>query len=69
MIGPHSIHVQERHDPERQWFPTPYKLSDEELEVIIDDWPTPWRDPISLEEVSMSPLLDALVDPVLVTNP
>ena len=63
-IGPHTIHVQAQRDPDKQWFSTPYKLSDAELETIFYDWPATWREPISLEEVSTGPPADAPVDPV-----
>ena len=37
-IGPNSIHVQERSDPDRKWFSMPYKLFDVELEAMVNDW-------------------------------
>ena len=58
-IGLHTIHVQAWHDPENRWLSTPYKLSDEELEAIVDDWTVTWREPVSLEEVLMGPPVDA----------
>ena len=63
-IGSHAIHVQAQCDPCKQWLPTPYKLSDVELETIVDDWATSWRELVILEEVSMGPPTDALVDPI-----
>ena len=49
---------------DKQWFPTTYKLFDAELESIVDDWPTAWRELINLEEVWTSPPVDALIDHV-----
>ena len=43
---------------------TPYKLYDAELETIVDYWPMAWRETVSLDEVSMGPPVNALVDPV-----
>ena len=63
-IGPHTIYVQVQRDPEKQWFPTPYKLYDAKLETIVDDYPAAWREPVILDEVSKGPPADAPVDPV-----
>ena len=54
--------MQARCELEKQWFPTPYKLSDAELETFVDDWPATWREPFSLEEASTGPPIDAPVD-------
>ena len=63
-IGPHAIHVQAWQDVDKKWFPMRYKVSDAELEEIINDWSTEWREPISLVEVSMEPPADAPNDPM-----
>ena len=64
FIGPHAIHMQAQRDPDNKWFSTHYKLYDAELETIVNDWPTAWRELVSLEEVSTGPLVDAPVDPM-----
>ena len=51
-MGPHVIHIQARRDEENQWLTTQYKLTDEELDTIIHEWPTEWKLPISREELS-----------------
>ena len=67
-IGPHTIQVQDRCDPKKQWFPMSYKVMDEEVDAVIDDWTTAWREPISANEVSIGPPDDAPVDPVRRTD-
>ena len=42
----------------------PYKLTDDEVEAIVHDWPTSWREPVSAEEVSMEPPTDTPEYPV-----
>ena len=37
-----------------------YKITDEELEVIVQDWPVDWRESVSAEEICLGPLVDAL---------
>ena len=39
-----------------------------DLETIVDDWLATWREPVSLEEVSTGPSVDALVDLVHDSN-
>ena len=39
-------------------------LFDANLETIVDDWPTSWREPVNIEEVLAGPLADASVDPI-----
>ena len=63
-IGPNSIHVQVLHDLNRKWFPVLYKLSNADLETMVNDWPAKWRELVILEEVSKVPLADAPVDSV-----
>ena len=41
-----------------------YKVTNEELEAVIDDQPAVWGDLVSTSEVSVGPLVDALNDPV-----
>ena len=63
-IGSHAIHVHARRDTNNHWFPIMYKLSNVELEAIIDDWPVDWHEPFSIEEVLVVPPTDAMVDPL-----
>ena len=39
-IRPHSIYIQEWHDPDKQWLPLPYKVMIEELDAIVQQWST-----------------------------
>ena len=41
-IGLHYIYIQARQDPDKQWFPFPYKFTIEELDAIIQGWSTEW---------------------------
>ena len=50
-IGSHSIHIQARRDPDRQWLPLPYKVTTEYLDTIMQDWPGDWHVPMSQEEI------------------
>ena len=36
-----------------------YKITDAELEVIVQDWPVDWREPVSTEDISLGPPVDA----------
>ena len=45
-----------------------YKVTDEELEAAIDDWPATWWDPVSASEVSTRPPKDAPNDLVRRTD-
>ena len=51
-MGPHAIHIQWCHDGEKQWLTIMYKLTDEEVEDIIDDWHIEWKLPFSIEDLS-----------------
>ena len=57
--------MQTQSDPKKQWLSIPYKLSDAELETIVDDWPVAWREPVSLDEVLMGPPANESIDPIL----
>ena len=37
-VSPHSIHIQVRSDLDKQWLPFPYKITTEDLDVIVQDW-------------------------------
>ena len=41
-----------------------YKVTDEELEAMINGWHTVWQEPISTAEVSIENLVDAFEEPV-----
>ena len=51
-MGLHAIHVQTRRDPEKQWLATQYKLTNEEMDALVDECPATWRELVSAEEVS-----------------
>ena len=63
-IGPHSIHIQARQDPNRQWLPFPYKFTTEEMDAIMQDWPGDWCVPMSQEELAKELPLDVPEEPV-----
>ena len=46
------IQIQEQHEIKHQWLKTHYKLTNEELEAIIDEWPLEWKVPVGIEELS-----------------
>ena len=50
-IGAHAIHIHEWHDVEHHWLMTKYKLTDEELDVIINECPLEWKVPFNIEEL------------------
>ena len=37
-----------------------YKLTDDEVEVVVQDWPAAWPEPVIAKEISMGPLADVL---------
>ena len=41
-----------------------YKVTDEELDAAVQDWPKEWCKPLSVEEVSTGAPTDAPKDPV-----
>ena len=63
-IGPHAIHLQVRHDPDKKWLSMCYKVSDTDLETMLNDWPVEWCEPVSTEELSTGPLAYSLKDMV-----
>ena len=42
----------------------PYKIADAKLEAFVQDWPADWHEPVSAEELSTGPPIDALDEPV-----
>ena len=63
-IGPHSIYIQERWDPEKQWLPLAYKFTNEELDALVHEWSVEWCNPVIQEELSKEPPVDAPDEPV-----
>ena len=52
-------------DPEKQRLDTHYNITNEDLDVIMDYWPTEWQEPVSEDELSnivKHPPTNALVD-------
>ena len=62
-IGPHSIHIQARRDPNRQWIPFPYKVTIEEFDAIVQYWAGGWRILVSQEELDKELPLEVPEDP------
>ena len=58
-VNPHSIYIQAHRDPDKQWLPMAYKITDAELEVIVQDWPVDWCKLVSAEEMFIRTLVDA----------
>ena len=52
VMGPNAIHIQVRWDQEKQWLTNQIKFTDEELDVIIADWPTKCQ--VSVDDEDMS---------------
>ena len=63
-IGPHSIYIQARWDLNKQWLPLAYKVTDEELDALIQEWPAEWCNLVSQEELSKELVVDALDKPI-----
>ena len=58
-VNPHSIYIQAHRDPDKQWLPMAYKITDAELEVIVQYWLVDWHEPVSAKDISLGPRLDA----------
>jgi hypothetical protein len=41
----HHLYVQAKKDPAWQWFPTSYRLTTEDVNLIITDWEEEWKSP------------------------
>jgi hypothetical protein len=39
------MYVQAKKDPMRQWFPTSYRLTTEDVNLIVNDWEEDWKIP------------------------
>ena len=50
-MGPHAIHIQPRHDGEKKWLTNWYKLTDEEVDSIIDEWHVDWKVLVSVKDL------------------
>ena len=59
-IKPHSIYIQARRDLNKQWLPIAYKITDEELEAIVQYWLDDWHEPMSTKEIYAGQPADAL---------
>ena len=46
-------------DPDKQWLPLPYKVTTEELDAIVQEWSTEWKNLVIQEEISEEQPLDA----------
>ena len=58
-IRPHTIQIQAHRDPEKKWFPMAYKVTYEELEAVVQDWPIEWCDPVNAYVVLEDPPTDS----------
>ena len=38
-IAPHTIQIEAHCEPDKQWLPMAYKVTDAELELVVQDWP------------------------------
>jgi hypothetical protein len=41
----HHMYVQAKKDPTCQWFPTSYRLTTEDMSLIVNDWEEDWKSP------------------------
>ena len=48
-VGSHSIHIQARWDPNKQWLPLPYNITTDDLDAIVQEWLGDWRVSMSQE--------------------
>ena len=62
-IGPHSIHIQAKQDPDRHWLPFPYKVTMEDLDTIVQDYLGDWRIMVIQEELAKELPLDVPEEP------
>jgi hypothetical protein len=40
------MYVQAKKDPTCQWFPTSYRLTTEDVSLIVNDWEEDWKIPV-----------------------
>jgi hypothetical protein len=43
--GMHHMYVKAKKDPAHQWFPTNYRLTTEDVCLIVNDWEYGWKTP------------------------
>ena len=55
--GPHYIIFQPRWDPHNQWLVTEFRLTEDEIENIVQEWTEEWREPVEDDQLS------AYIDP------
>jgi hypothetical protein len=48
----HHMYVQDKKDPTQQWLPTTYRLTIEDVNLIINDWEEEWKSPPEKTELS-----------------
>jgi hypothetical protein len=53
--GFHHMYIQVNKDPDQQWFPTQYKLMEEEMGNIMDVWDDEWKIPPTVTYPSTQP--------------
>jgi hypothetical protein len=41
----HHIYIQDKRDPTCQWLPTSYKVTEEDVSLISNDWDENWKVP------------------------
>ena len=46
------MYIHARRDPDKQWIPVAYKLSEEDVSMIVNDWEDNWKKPVLEEERS-----------------
>ena len=44
-VGMHHMYVKAKKDPTRQWFPTSYMLTTENVNLTVNDWKEDWKRP------------------------
>jgi hypothetical protein len=44
-VGRHHMYVQEKKDSDQQWFPTQYRLTEDDMGHIMVDWDDEWKIP------------------------
>ena len=56
-VGPHYINIKPWQDPHNQWLVTKFRLTKEEIDNIIREWPEEWKELVAYGQ------LYAKVDP------
>jgi hypothetical protein len=42
----HHMYVQEKRDLDQQWFSTHYRLTEKDINLIVNDWKVKWKTPV-----------------------